>query len=73
MVTLFTIKHICNCEMIPKHMTCLLKKPDAVLVPYAAIIPKPTMLSFVSTELWAGVDIRGVQVTKKQSPWVPLF
>ena len=44
--------------MIPKHTTCLLKKPDTVLVPYAAIIPKPTMLPFVSTELWAGVDIR---------------
>jgi len=25
MVMLFTFEHICNCEMIPKHVTCSLK------------------------------------------------
>jgi len=38
---LFTIESIYNCEMIPKHVTCSLKIPDAVLLRYAAIIPKP--------------------------------
>jgi len=40
------IECICNCEMIPKHVACSLKIPDAVLLLYAAIIPKPTMLPF---------------------------
>jgi len=27
MVMLFTIERICNCDMIPKHVTCSLKRP----------------------------------------------
>jgi len=41
------IERICNCEMIPQHLTCLWTFPDAVLVHYAAIIPKLTMLPFL--------------------------
>jgi len=40
----FTIEPACICEMIPNHVTCSLKNPDAVLVRYAATIE--TMLPF---------------------------
>jgi len=40
------IERICNCEMIPQHLTCFWRFFDAVLVRYAAIKPKLTMLPF---------------------------
>jgi len=46
MVMLFTIERICNCDMIPKHVTCSLKRPPAVLVRCASIILESTTPAF---------------------------
>jgi len=66
MVMLFTIERICNCEMIPNHMTFSLKNPwrrsgvpssNHTQTNYA-----PFLLSapiFFHLPLWEGVDIRG--------------
>jgi len=75
---LFTIERICNCEMIPKHVACSLKIPDAVLLLYAAIIPKPNMLPFccLLPFVFAYLCEQGWilrEVNEEQSPRVPLL
>jgi len=66
MMMLFMCELILNCEMIPKHMTCSLKypwrSPDArctAITPKLTMLPFRCLFPFVSTYLWAGVDIRG--------------
>jgi len=58
---LFTIERICNCEMIPKHVTCSLQNPwrcpGALCSNYAPFSLSASIRFHLP--LWAGLDIWG--------------
>jgi len=56
---LFTIEPICNCEMIPNHVTCYLKNPWRSPGALCSNHIKPLMLPFCCLLPFVAADIRG--------------